>query len=64
MCEEMNSDYFKFRNKIINSSIYDIIKDIAPTFNETMGLCSSPLDLNMGRCSEIFTLIWTGNGLC
>lgn len=64
LCES-EDNYFKSQNKFINSSIYDIIKDMAPAFDDTMGFCSSPLELNMDQtCSDMFTRVWTAEGLC
>lgn len=60
---DLDEDIFEFRSKFANDSIYSTIKDIAPAFNETLGFCSSPVESD-STCPKLFTLVWTGNGLC
>lgn len=67
VCGKKDGDYFKFRDKFSNSSIYDVIKDLAPNFNDTMGFCSSPLEIGEIKfysCSNHLTPVLTEDGLC
>lgn len=51
-----------FDDKFIDGSIYDVIRDMAPSFGNTIVDCLSP-DKAFG-CSDLFVPIFTQDGQC
>lgn len=62
ICEFKEIDFAKSESKFTNESIYMIIQDIAPTFNNTLTECLWQFE-NYSAC-EIFTPILTAEGVC
>lgn len=62
ICNFYYYENVKFGEKYINESIFDIIQDIAPKFNETMDLCEWKDEYL--PCSSLFSPIFTSEGLC
>lgn len=54
--------FIKNQHKFTNDSIYDIIKDLAPTLNDTMSDCK--WKSGKSPCSQLFAPIFTEIGLC
>lgn len=50
------------REKFTDDSIYDIIQDISPTFNDTMFGCQ--WNYKKVACEDLFTSVFTSDGLC
>lgn len=55
----MNLD---FGHEFMNDTIYDIIREMAPSLNDTMLECMWQYDVD--NCSELFRPILTDEGLC
>lgn len=62
ICDKHLTDKFKIGGNITDSKVLDIIRDIAPTFKETMLLCKFRNKLEY--CSDYFEEIMTDEGLC
>lgn len=52
----------RFGQNFTNESIYSIIEEIAPSFDETMEVCAWRKQFL--NCSNFFTPILTDEGLC
>lgn len=62
ICQYDFVDFFNFTNKFTNESIFNVIEDIAPSFEDTMFDCQWQYESN--ECSEFFAPILTGEGFC
>lgn len=62
ICHFYYYDHVQFGEKFINESIFDIIQDMAPSFNDTIDLCEWKNDFY--HCSSLFSPILTPEGLC
>lgn len=62
VCNFHKSNWGEFGTEFINESIFDVIKDMAPSINGTFNKCSWNYKLN--SCSEYFKPVFTGDGLC
>lgn len=50
------------KDKYTNESIYDTIKDVALSLDDTIGFCM--WQYKMGKCKEYFVPVLTEEGLC
>lgn len=62
VCRDLGAN-FNFSAKFTADSVYDIIMDVAPTFNDTMLICKWN-DNKHVPCSKIIVPIFTNEGLC
>lgn len=62
ICDKHLTDKFKFGGNVTDSKVINMIRDIAPTFAETMLLCKFRNKLEY--CSDYFEEIMTDEGLC
>lgn len=51
-----------YTDEFENSTVYDVIEDLAPTLDQTIDNCQS--SLHPMNCSNLFAPIFTENGLC
>lgn len=61
-CQFHPSNAIHFGHRFVNESIYDIIQDIAPSFNDTFDECE--WNDQISHCSKFLTPILTAEGLC
>lgn len=62
ICDAHLTDGFKLGENITDESIFDIIQDIAPSFNDTMFFCKWRNENNF--CTAFFQPILTEEGVC
>lgn len=62
MCDFNFPSGIRFGGKFTNDSIYDVLKDIAPRFSETMYRCEWQNEHL--PCDQIFSPMLTGAGIC
>ena len=62
VCEAHLTNTFEFGVNITDNKIIDRLKEVAPTFNETMLLCK--FRNTLGFCSDYFDDVMTDEGLC
>lgn len=62
VCDAHLTDSFEIGGNVTDNKIIDIVKEIAPSFNETMLLCK--FRNTMVYCSDVFEDIMTDEGLC
>lgn len=56
------TENFKIGTDHANGTLFDIIQDIAPTYNDTMFFCKWRNDVNF--CQAFFRTILTEEGIC
>lgn len=56
------TDNFDIGKNHTNRTIFDVIQDVAPSFNDTMFFCKWRNDYP--RCSDIFRPVLTEEGVC
>lgn len=61
-CQFHSANSLHFGQRFVNESIYDIIQDIAPPFNDTFDECEWKDQIF--HCSKLLTPILTSEGLC
>lgn len=61
-CQFHPADAIHFGRTYINESIYEMIQDMAPTFNNTIDECEWQNEVF--PCSQLFTPILTSEGVC
>lgn len=61
-CPSTNAYGIRFQNKFSNNSIYETIKEIAPSIRRIFYLCRWKGTFR--RCSTMFTPIFTQDGYC
>lgn len=62
ICQYDFVDFFNFTDKFTDESIFDVIEEIAPKFNDSMFDCQWQYEVD--ECSEFFAPILTPEGLC
>lgn len=62
LCDAHTVDNFKIGTAHTNGTLFDIIKDIAPTYNDTMFYCKWRNEDNF--CDAFFRPILTEEGVC
>lgn len=62
ICQFSEWDIFSFPDKFTNELIYDIIRDISPSFDDTMYQCY--WQYKTDECSKLFAPVFTEEGLC
>lgn len=55
---------FNYDEEFVNSSIFDMIEEMAPILNDTVRACSLKDYDNDDTCSRLFVPISTEEGLC
>lgn len=56
------TDNFDIGTDYTNSTLFDAIQDVAPTFNDTMFFCKWRNDYP--ACRDLFSPVWTEEGIC
>lgn len=62
ICDAHLTDSFELGKNFTDYSIFDIIQDVAPTFNDTMFFCKWRNENNY--CTKFFQPILTEEGVC
>lgn len=62
ICEFLDIKYAKFGSKFTNESIYEIIQNVAPSFNKTLTACK--WQFKIYNALELFAPVLTGEGVC
>lgn len=62
ICDAHLVDNFKLGTNFTDASIFDIIQEVAPTFNDTMFFCKWRNENNF--CTAFFNPILTEEGIC
>lgn len=55
-------DNFNIGNNFTNSEFFDVIKEVAPTYNDTMFFCKWRNEVNF--CDAFFRTTMTEEGVC
>lgn len=62
MCLDVWGEFIDSNEHFVNSSVFDLIEEMAPYLNDTVIECKWPYDGD--TCSEIFVPVLTEEGLC
>lgn len=62
LCNAQLIEYLEFGQNITTNEIYDIVRDLAPSLNDTMYYCKWRNEFN--DCNAIFLPILTEEGIC
>lgn len=57
-------DQIEQKENFLDESVYDIIQDISPNFNQSVDMCDFRGHYDDDRCSEFFLPILTEEGVC
>lgn len=62
ICRFYYLDHVQFGEKFADKSIFDLIQDMAPAFNDTFDRCEWQYDF--WSCTELFSPMITADGVC